>query len=271
MILTSLARITRRYLNGGLLRDLVESMVVFPLSTYQFDDQGNSISRQLLSTFDYFDLLPVATTVTAVSDKYTLLLGTNTPVAAQSTSGGLTLTTGATATNLAGVGGIASTGFSVPIKATNNIVFRSRINLASLLTMWATVGLSQTSTAAGVPIAVGAIDQAQFLADPTNSLTATTGATAAQALNWILCSNVAGTCKYIFTNIAIVAAQDVALMITLSSGLLWSYYINGTLAGTSTVAATLNTAVKPVIGVETTANATAAIDVRYAQLERSPG
>lgn len=273
MIPTTIAKILRQFLISG-LRDELEAVTVLPLSSWCFDDGGNSFTRSLLSTFNYWDLLPVATTVTAVSDKYTLLLGSNTPLATQSTKGGLTLTTGATSTNLAGVGGIAATGFAVPIETTNNIVFRTRVNLASVATMWATAGLSQTSTAAGVPVAVAAIDQAQFLADPTNALVANTGATAAQALNWILCTNVAGTCAYIFTSIPIVALVDYQLQINgIQSGslALWQYSINGNVVGTSVAGATIGTAVKPVIGVETTANATAAMDVRYAQLERSAG
>lgn len=273
MINTTFAKLWRRYVIPG-LRDEVETVPVLPLSVFAFDDGGNAFTRSMLSTFTYWDLLPVATTVTAVSDKYSLLLGSNTPLATQSTKGGLTLTTGATATNAAGVGGIAATGFAVPIELTNNIVFRTRINLAALVTMWATAGLSQTSTVAGILPGVAAIDQAQFIADPTNALTATTLATNAQALNWILSANVAGTAVYFFTNIPIVAGVDYPLQINgiqTALGAMWQFYINGNLIWTSTAAATVGSAVKPVIAVETTANATAAIDVRYAQLERSAG
>jgi hypothetical protein len=252
--------------------DYRETEVVRQLSKYRYNSLLSSITVGLISTCDVFDLLPVATTVTAVSDKFHLLLGSNTPLATQSTKGGLTLTTGATSTNIAGVGGIANTGMSHVISATNGIIWRGRVNLASLATALYTAGLSATNTAIAINPG-GSVDAAQFLADPTNSLTATTGATAAQALNWILCTSVAGTSAYQFTNVPIVAGQDQELSITVNPGLDVTYLINHVAVNTAVTAALTNAAVlKSVIGVETLATATAAMDVRYDELEvSSPG
>lgn len=252
--------------------DYREAMVVKPLSKYFINSNLQSFSVGFVSTLDVFDLLPVATTVTAVSDKFHLLLGTNTPVASQSVKGGLTLTTGSTNTNIAGIGGIVNTGMSYAATATNALIWRARVNLASLATMLATAGISETATAIAINPG-GAVDAAQFLADPTNSLTATTGATAAQALNWILCTSVAGTSAYQFTTVPIVAGQDVELAITVNAGLDVSYFINHVQANPlPTLALTASSVIKSVIGVETLATATAAMDVRYDLLEVSnPG
>lgn len=243
--------------------DYREAMTVKPLSKYFINSNLQSFSVGYISTLDVFDLLPVATTVTAVSDKFHLLLGSNTPLATQSTKGGLTLTTGGTNTNIAGVGGIVNTGMSHVISATNGIIWRARVNLASVATMLATAGLSATATAIAINPG-GSVDAAQFLADPTNALTATTGATAAQALNWILCTSVAGTSAYQFTTVPIVALQDVELAITVNAGLDVTYYINHVQANpVATLALTAAAVLKSVIGVETLATATAAMDVRY--------
>lgn len=267
-MLTSLALVFRRFLPNPEKRDSQEQVPVIPLSSWQFDSGGNSYTASLLRSFSYWELLPAAA-VTAPTDKLTLLIGANTPVAAQSASGGLSLTTGATATNQSGVAGIAATGFAVPVRANNNVVFRTRVQLASLATMLATIGLG--TAVASIVIAQAAADSAQFLADPTNSLTGTTGATNAQALNWIICTNVAGVSTYIFTNIPLVAAVDVDLLITINPNLTYNYYINGVLVGTSVTPATVNAALRVLIGVETLAAATANMLVRYAQLERSIG
>lgn len=251
--------------------DYREAMTIKPLSRYRINSNLTGFCVALLSTTDVFELLPVATTVTAVSDKFHLLLGSNTPVATQSSKGGLTLTTGGTNTNIAGIGGILNTGMSQTLTATNAVIWRARVNLASVAAMFATAGISETNTAIAINPG-GSVDAAQFLADPTNSLTATTGATAAQALNWILCTSVNGTSAYLFTSIPIVALQDVELSIVVNADLTVTYNINHASVGTSVASITANSIVKSVIGVETLATATAAMDVRYDTLElTNPG
>lgn len=251
---------------AGQEREIINT---FGVGQLQFGNQGQAICVSKLNDFDWFSLLPAAS-VAAGSDKLTTLLGTNTPLATQSATGGLTLTTGATNTNIAGVAAVAATGFSVPITATNFVVFRSRINLPSLATMYASVGLATVVTAIS-PILGSTADGAQFLADPTNSLTASTLATTAQALNWILVTTVNGTSTYIFTGIPIVALQDQVLDIVVNTNLTYSYYINSVLAGTSVTPGTLNATLKVIAGVETLASATAAVTIRFIQLERQIG
>ena len=272
------ALFTRQFLNppsnptgqgGAGIFETQEIIPVKPISNLQYGAFGESISVSKLNVFDWFDLLPVATTVVATSDKYVLLIGSNTPVAAQSTTGGLLLSTGATTGNQAGIAGISATGSAAPITATNQLILRSRVQLPSLTTNYLSMGLNSTVTNVN-PIADGA-EGASFLADPTNSLTASTGATAAQALNWILVTSVATVVTYTFTNVPILAAIDYQLNIILNPNLTWSFYINSVLAGTPAAVATLNTVVKIIGGVDTTANTVATGIIRYWQLERSIG
>lgn len=251
----------------GLFSSLVETPVK-PVSRQQFNSVGAPASVSMLNEFDFFSLLPAAA-VAAGSDKLVTLIGTNTPLATQSTTGGLRLTTGGTNTNQAGVNFVASTGFSVPISATNQIVFRARVSLPSLATRYFSIGLNSVGTDANPVTNAG--EGACFLADPTNALTASTLATAAQALNWILVTSVAGVLTYTFTTFPIFAAQDVNLAIVLNPGLTWSFFINELAAGTPAALATLTTVVGVSGGVRTLATATAAVDVRFAQLERSIG
>jgi hypothetical protein len=251
---------------------LFESQEIVPIKTIsnlQYGSFQQAVSVSKLNVFDWFDLLPVVTTVTATTDKWVLLIGSNTPVAAQSTTGGLLLSTGATSGNQAGIAGIAATGTAVPITATNNIIFRSRVQLPSLTTCFFSMGLNSTVTNVN-PITDGA-EGASFLADPTNSLTASTGATAAQALNWILVNSVATVVTYTFTNVPIIAAVDYQLDLVLNPNLTWSYFINGVLVATPAAVATLNTVVKVIGGVDTTANTVATAIIRFYQLERSIG
>lgn len=253
---------------GSETGDYREAMPVNPVSEYRYNSLLSSISVSINHTLDVFDLLPAAA-VAAGTDKFHLLIGANTPVAAQSPTSGLLLTTGATNTNQSGIAGVATTGMSRTLTATNGLVFRARVNLTSLATMLATIGLS--TAVASIAINQGAADQAQFLADPTNSLTGTTGATAAQAANWILCTNVAGTSAFIFTTVSLVAGQDVELSIVLNANLTYSYFINHSLIGTSAASATANATVRSLVGVETLTAATASMAVRYDEIETAVG
>lgn len=265
--MNTLATWARKNLLG--LGDSEETITVRPLSRLQFDGSGNGHTVSLLSSLTYFELLPVVTTVVATSEKLCLLIGTNTPVAAQSTTGGLKLTTGATNTNQAGVGGIAATGFTAPITATNGITFRTRVSVASLLTMLASAGLNQNPTDIDPTATAG--EGCTFVFDPTNSMVAATAATAAQALNIILASKVAGADTFIFTNVPIVANQDYDLAIQLNADLTASYYVNTVLVGTSPALATANATLAVLAGVRTLANTAAAMNVRFAQLARLIG
>ncbi len=251
---------------GGQQREIFNT---FAIARPQFNNYAGTVCVSMLNVFNWFDLLP-ASSVAAGSDKYTTLIGSNTPVATQSATGGLTLTTGGTNTNIAGVAGVAATGFAVPLTATNFVIFRSRVNIPSLATMYVSMGLA-TAVTAITPILGGSADGAQFLADPTNSLVASTGATTAQSLNWILVTTVNGTSTYIFTGIPIVALQDTVLDIVINPNLTYNYYINGVLAGTSVTPGTLNAALRVIGGVETLATATAAVTIRFIQLERQIG
>lgn len=270
MILQSMISFSRRYLGGPELRDSTERVNVYPLSTLQFDGNGNSFTRQLLSSFTYWELLPAAS-VAVGTDKLTTLVGGSATVA-QSVRGGILISGPTSNTSPASVAGVATSGFSAPFTATNNLIFRTQIYIPTLVQGFTTAGLS--TNVAAPTIAVSGADAAQFLADPTNLYASTTGATTAQAANWILCTNVAGTSSYIFTNVPIVAGQDIALQIVLNSNLTYSYFINGALVGTSPIAtpATLNANLKVIVGCENASTGLAnALEIRYAQFERSPG
>jgi len=255
-----------------------EIFPVNPASNYEFDDFGNSVAPSRIRTFDYFDLLP-ATAVAAGTDKYYLLYGANTPTIAQSTTAGALLTSGATATNSAGLAGIASTGSAGPITVNNGLKMQTRINLASLTTMYAVAGWTSNvaTPIAGTVPGASATEQALFLADPGNTLSATntggtiTAATAAQALNWIVCSNVNGTTVYTFTNVPIVAGLDVVLTVALNGSGQWTYYINNVLVATQVATATANAAMKAVVSVLNTASAAASMSVRYLDTQRFIG
>lgn len=264
-MLTFLKQFRQNLLGQG---DSQETVEINGPSSMEFGNQGEGLSIPWTSSFSYFELLPVVTTVVATSDKLSLLLGANTPVATQDAKGGLRLTTGATGTNQAAVAGIVNTGFSAVLSATNGLVYRTRISLVSLLTMFASAGLNSLATDVNPMATAG--DGAAFLADPTNSLTATTGATAAQALNWILCYKVAGVYTYAFTTVPLAAGVDVPLRISMQTDLTAKMYINSTLVGTSP-ALTAGAVLKPITGVETTAAATAALSVRYERFSRLIG
>ena len=268
-----------------------DSQEIFDVTAHsrvQFDGNAAAYTASLLTSFTYFELLPVVTTVVATSEKLCLLIGSNTPVAAQSTTGGLLLTTGATATNQAGVAGIAATGFTAPITASNGIQFRSRVSLAALVTNYVSAGLNQNLTDVNPMATAG--EGAAFLFDPANTLTATTGATAAQAANVILTFKVNGAYSYIFTNVPIVANEDYDLYLFLNTDKSVTFYINGIAVGTlatgATAAqvaanagylgvtlplATANATLSPVAGVRTTANATASASIRFLQMSRLIG
>ena len=248
--------------------DSLETVNLTPPGYVWIGNNGATIALPLMSIIDFFDRLPVVTTVVATSDRYNLLLGSNTPVAAQDAKGGLTLTTGATGTNQAAVAGIVNTGFSAALSVTNHVAYRARVNLASLATMFASAGINSLATDVNPMATAG--DGAAFLADPTNSLTATTGATAAQALNWILCYKVGGAYTYAFTSVPLAAALDVYLKIQVNPDLTASMYIEDVLVGTSP-ALTAGAVVKPLAGVETTASATAAMSVRFEIFSRDIG
>jgi hypothetical protein len=255
--------------------DSLETVDIVPTSRNRFGSTGGTVNVPLYSVTDPFELLPVVTTVVATSDKYHLLIGSNTPVASVSAKMGLTLTTGATSTNQAGIAGIANTPTKIPITASGGIFFRTMVRLPSVTaTNYYSAGLNQNPTDVN-PMATGG-EGVAFLADPTNQLTATTGATAAQALNWILCFKVNGAYTYGFTNVPIVAGIDIALKIQLNPDLTATCTINvngvGTVVGTSPPLATANAVLAALIGCRTLTVATAAtIDVRFDEMGASYG
>lgn len=245
-----------------------EIVSIKPLSRIQYNSVGASSSVSLLNEFDWFSLLPAAA-VAAGTDKLVTLLGTNTPLVAQSATGGALFSTGATNTNQSGVTFVANTGFSVPITATNQLIFRARVQLPSLVTNFVSIGLNSVGTS--ISPVTNAGEGACFLADPTNALTASTGATAAQALNWICITSVAGTLAYTFTNVPIFAGQDVMLSISIDPDLTWNFFINELVVSQPVPVATANTAIGVYGGVRTLANTVATAIIRFAQLERSIG
>lgn len=253
--------------SAGLV-DSQEIVPIKPVSRLQYNSVGASSSVSLLNEFDFFSLLPAAV-VAAGTDKLVTLLGTNTPLVSQSTTGGALFSTGGTNTNQSGVTFVASTGFSVPISATNQIIFRARVNLPSLVTNFFSIGMNSVGTSASPNTNAG--EGACFLADPTNNLTASTGATAAQALNWICVNSLAGVMTYTFTNVPIFAGQDVMLALVLNPNLTWSFYINEILVANPVTLSTLTTVIGVYAAVRTLANTVATAIIRFAQLERSIG
>lgn len=244
-----------------------ENINVNPLSKYEIDSIGNSLLVSKLCSFDYFELLPAAA-VAAGSDKLVTLLGSNTPVVAQSATGGALYTTGATSGNESGIAAVAATGFSAPLTASNDLHFRARLNLPSLTTCLMAIGLGSLVTDID-PTAIAG-DGVFFLADPTNADVAVTAATGAQALNWIVVYKVGGVKTVSFTNVPIVAAQDFEFHIVFGTDLKPLCYINEVLVATGP-ACTLNATLKVVGGVETLANTVATGIIRYAQVTRRIG
>ncbi len=245
----------------------LETVAIVPHSTPYWGGNGETLALPILTEIDNFSLLPAAA-VAAGTDPFVTLVGTNTPVAAQDTKGGVSLTTGATNTNQAAIAGVATTGFSFALTTTNGVQYRSRVNLKSLATMYASSGINSLATDVN-PMATNG-DGAAFLADPTNALTATHGATAAQALNWILCYKVNGVFTYAFTSIPLVAGLDVRHQINVNPDYTCSMYIDGVLVGTSP-ALTAAAVVKPLIGVRTLAAATAQVSARFVIYGRNIG
>ena len=249
--------------------DQREDTVIVPDSVNRFGATGATVNVPILNVLEWFSLLPAAAVAAATCKLYTLI-GSGTPVAAQSTKGGLRLTTGATATNQAGVAGIAATGTTFPITASSFIVLHGRIFVPSLTTVaYYSAGLNQNPTDINLMATAG--EGVQILADPTNILTATTGATAAQALNWIICYKINGAYSYIFTSIPVTPGVDTRFVIQMQPDLTATVTINGVLAGTTNPLATANATLSGIAGVRTNAAATAYTEIRFLQMGRSIG
>lgn len=250
------------------LGDSLETITVYAPGSMHIANDGSGVCYPLHTIIDQFELLPVVTTVVATSDKFQLLLGTNTPVATQSTTAGVTLTTGGTNTNQAAVAGILNTGLSVALSTTNGVKVSTRINMPSLTGAYYSAGINSLATDVN-PMATGG-DGAALLADPGNALTATTGATGAQALNWIICYKVGGVNTYAFTSLPLVALQDQVIAFVVNADYTVGVFLNSVLIGTSPVL-TAGAVVKPIAGVRTTATATAAVDIRFTRLSKLIG
>lgn len=260
---------SRQGVLGSPNSDSQENVTILPESRNRYGAGGGTVNVPIISFTDVFGLLPAAA-VAAGTDTYTKLIGSNTPLAAQATKGGLTLTTGGTNTNQAGAAGVATTVFQLPITANGMMVFRARVNVPSLTAVaYYSCGLNQNPTDVDPTATAG--EGVTLIADPTNALTGTTGATAAQALNWIMASKVAGADTFIFTGIPILAGIETGIKIQLNADLTATVTVEGITAGTSPALATASATLSALVGVRTLATATATMDVRYVEMGRLIG
>lgn len=245
--------------------DSREYPAVVPHGLYTFNGRGGSFIDSQLRSFTYFELLPAAA-VAAGTEKLFTLKGANTPVAAQSTTGGLSLTTGAANTNMAAVGAVAATGMTNGVTATNNLRFSTRVNLTTIAALLAGFGLDQTPADVN-PTAAGG-DGATFIFDPTILLAS--GLPAAAQNNFILFTKVGGAATYLDSGIKVIAATDYDLGIEIDGNLQPNFFINGVLVGVGpALTAAVNLGV--IAGVKTLEAVLKNCHIRFTKLSRLIG
>lgn len=212
-----------------------------------------------------FAELPAAA-VAAATDKLLITLGTGTEVIARSTTAkgrGVNIKTQATTPaandNVLLVPTTAG-GFINTIDDLTLLRFSTRISLAAITTVTASVGLSELLTDPDPTGTAG--EGALFLADP--GITVTTGLAAAAHAFWILAYKVNGADTFASTTVPLVADRAYDLAIQLNAAFTASMYINGLLVGTSP-ALTDNDPINPFIALETNAASQRDADVRFVE------
>lgn len=235
-------------------------------SVVRFNAQGDPLTDSILNSFEYFELLPAAAVAVGTS-KLVTVLGT-TPTVIQSPTGGVQLQSIATATNQAGVGAVATTGFTALLTGANQLRFSSRVSLPVITKVIVSAGLNQTP--ADVDPSVAAGDGAAFVFDP--DLAASNPAVApVSGANWLLHSKVAGVDTWVDSGVKVLAAQDYDLRIELDANKVPSYYINDVLVGTNTALATGGANVGVCAGIRTTEALAKVMHIRFARLSRLIG
>lgn len=254
----------------------LESLLTRPNSTLAFDSQGRLSVVPLYGSSETFELLP-ATSVAAGTSKLVLLSGTGTELTARAAKGGANIKTQATTPadgDTVILAGVATTGFTVPIKPLSQAVFETRVAIGTtaFATMFASFGLDENITDIDPSGTAG--EGAKFLYDPTREVTAT-GFSAAQHLNWILAhktDQAPGTDSFTATSIPVVADTDYELRIEVDANLTANYYIDNVLVGQGP-ALTDGDSFHVLVGAELTATPAgqADVDIRYLRVSRGLG
>lgn len=252
--------------------DSYQQLSVPPNSRLRFGNQRQGVADPILHEIDTFPKLPVITTAVATSDQFFLVAGTNAANAGatQADKGGLKLATAGADNDQEFLAAASNNRFHPKITATSQIEFSAQVSVGQIgaTSGFSSFGLNENVTA--VDPAGTAGDGAMFLSDPANELTATTGATAAQAGNWILCYKVNGADTFAFTNVPIQAGIDVVLEVKIGTDLIADMYIDGVLVGSSP-ALTSGDSVKAFAGIQAGAAAAQFIEVRYIACGRQIG
>lgn len=243
-----------------------------------FDNLGAARGSNRYETFVPFNKLTLTSAPTTVAQMYTnnshfIHTGTATlPTMALSAQGGMNyksqVTTPADGDTVLVTPVAAATQMYAKLHADSNWRFEAQVSINVTTFMFASFGLNENITDADPTGTAG--EGAMFLFDPTREVT--TGLTAAQHANWILCHKVDGTDTFTATDIAVNAGQDYELSIVIGPDLKAKFYIDGTLAGTGP-ALTSGDTVACFCGIELTATPTgqADMDIRYIGLSRNLG
>lgn len=252
--------------------DEYQGLYVPPNSRIRFGNQRQGIAEPILYELDSFPKLPVITTAVATSDQFFLVTGTNavSADATQATKGGLKLAAHGADNDQTMIAAASNNRFHPKLSATSQIEYAAQVSVNQIgaTSGFSSFGLNENVTDPNPAGTAG--DGAMFLSDPANELTATTGATAAQAANWILCYKVNGTDTFAFTTVPIQAEVDVVLEVKVGTDLIADMYIDGTLVGSSP-ALTAGDSVKAFAGIQAGAASAQAIEIRYIACGRQIG
>lgn len=252
--------------------DEYQGLYVPPNSRIRFGNDRQGIAEPILYELDTFPKLPVITTAVATSDQFFLVAGTNAVSAdvTQATKGGIRLAAHGADNDQTLLAAASNMRFHPKISATSQIEFAAQVAVGQIgaTSGFSSFGLNENVTDPNPAGTAG--EGAMFLADPANELTATTGATAAQAGNWILCYKVNGVDTFAFTNIPVQADVDVVLEVKIGTDLIADMYINGSLVGSSP-ALTSGDSVKAFAGIQAGAASAQWVEVRYIGCGRQIG
>lgn len=222
--------------------------------------------EERLGAFTSFNRLPAAAVATT-ADLDMITLGTGTEVITRSTLGGINIQTQASTPadndNAMVIPAATGTGMYRVTSATSQIMFFSRLRMASIANLTVSAGVDENQTAVYPDGTAG--EGAIFVFDPTSAITMSGITSAQHAANWIAHYKIGGVDSYINTGIAVVAATDYKLAITIGTDLKPRYFINGTGVGTGAALTTAKT-VGAKVGVQTETAAQKDIDVRFVKM-----
>lgn len=228
---------------------------------------GDSFEEPRLSYFTNFARLP-ATAVAATSDFDFITLGTGTEVIARATSkGGINIKTQASTPadndNAMIIPAATGTGMYQITSATSQIRFFTRLSITTITSVTVSAGVDENQTTVYPDGTAG--EGAMFVFDPGANITMSGITAAQQAANWICHYKIAGADVYINSGIAVVAATEYRLSISIGTDLKPRFYLNGASVGTGAALTTAKT-VGAKVGVQTEGAAQRDINVRYVKM-----